>query len=256
MQIDDRFVTGAPSHRTAYDLFAGRWASDLGEVVDGLPRAGVPMFRSDVRPAIAAEHLGRGGRLDGYDVLELGPLEAAHTYQLEQLGARSVTAVEANAEAYLKCLIVKNMLGLDRSTFHLGDAVGFLDAPGPRYDLLVCCGILYHMFDPLDLIRAMAARADRVFIWTHYHDARARLPRYRPVAIARDGLQLTAHEVTYRHRTLGQFLGGNRPKTRWMELPGILAALAHYGLSEVTIIRDEPEAKNGPAVTLAARRPG
>ncbi len=35
------------------------------------------------------------------NILELGPLEGAHTYQLR------ILAIEANAEAFLKCLVVK-----------------------------------------------------------------------------------------------------------------------------------------------------
>lgn len=123
------------------------------------------------------------------------------------------------------------MVGLNRSTFHLGDAIGFLNAPGPRYDLIFCCGILYHMFDPVELILASASRTDRLFLWTHYFLDQPRLTDFSPVVVERDNLRLRLHEVTYKYRTVGKFLGGNRPRTRWMELPGILDTLAFYGLS-------------------------
>lgn len=256
MTTKRRFLTNEPSHRNAYDLFEGRWASDLSEIDPSLPATGFPGFRHDSRLRQAAEHLGRDGRLDGYDVLELGPLEGAHTYQLEALGARSITAVESNSDAFLKSLIVKNMAGLNRSTFLLGDVSRYLDTPGPRYDLIVCCGILYHMLDPVELIRLAAARSDRLFIWTHYFLDQPRLPAMTVRTVTHDGLTVRLHELTYRHRALGKFLGGNQPKTRWMELPEILAALAHFGLSETTVILDDPNGPNGPAVTLAASRPG
>ncbi|GEO99675.1 class I SAM-dependent methyltransferase [Methylobacterium haplocladii] len=251
-----RFLTNEPSHRNAYDLFEGRWASDLSEIEPSLPAAGFAGFRQDGRPLEAAAHLGRGGRFDGYDVLELGPLEGAHTYQLEGLGARSITAVESNSDAFLKSLIVKNMVGLNRSTFLLGDVSRYLEAPGPRYDVIFCCGILYHMLDPVELIRLAAARSDRLFIWTHYFLDQPRLPAMTMREVRHGSLTVRLHELTYRHRGLGQFLGGNQPKTRWMELPEILAALHHFGLSETTVIRDDPNGPNGPAVTLAASRPG
>ena len=47
------------------------------------------------------------GGLSGKSVLELGPLEGGHTYMLEQLGATDITSVEANARAFLKCLIIE-----------------------------------------------------------------------------------------------------------------------------------------------------
>ena len=64
---------------------------------------------------LAAQVFGTRGRLAGFGILELGPLEGAHTYRLEQLGAERILAIEANVEAYLKCLIVKEILGLIKS---------------------------------------------------------------------------------------------------------------------------------------------
>ena len=43
-------------------------------------------------------------------VLELGPLEGAHTYMLQQLGAKEIISIESNKRAFLKCLIIKNIL--------------------------------------------------------------------------------------------------------------------------------------------------
>lgn len=251
-----QFFTNLPSHRNAYDLFADKWACDLGEIDSTLPARGMPGFAADPRPRQAAEHLGRDGRFDGYDVLELGPLEAAHTYQLERLGAARVTAVEANSEAFLKCLIVKNLAKLDRSTFLLGDATRHLAEPGPRYDLIFACGILYHMLDPVELIRLAAARTDRLFLWTHYYADVASLKHLRPRAYAGHGLSLRTFEMTYKDPGLGSFWGGNRPKTNWLELPTILAVLARFGLTETTVIADDHDHRHGPNVTLAASRPG
>lgn len=89
-------LTTTPTHRNATDLFADRWASDLSELAPGPKAGGLPGFRADPRPGQAAAHLGVDGRLDGYEVLELGPLEGGRTCQLEALGAKRITAVESN----------------------------------------------------------------------------------------------------------------------------------------------------------------
>ena len=251
-----QFFTNLPSHRNAYDLFSGKWACDLSAIDPGLPAQGMPGFAADPRPRQAADHLGRGGRFDGYDVLELGPLEAAHTTQLERLGAARVTAVEANSEAFLKCLIVKNIARLDRSTFLLGDAMRFLDGPGPRHDLIFACGILYHMQDPVELIRLAAARSDRLFLWTHYYADVPCLKHLRPRTYQGHGLSVPTYEMTYRNSRLGTFWGGNRASTNWLELPTILTVLAHFGLTETVVIADDHDHLYGPNVTLAASRPG
>ncbi len=254
--IKRRFVTNTPSHRNATDLFADRWASDLSELAPGLKAGGLPGFRADPRPGQAAAHLGVDGRLDGYGVLELGPLEGAHTCQLEALGAERITAVESNSEAFLKSLIVKNIAGLNRSTFLLGDVSRHLEAPGPRYDLIFYCGILYHMLDPLELIRLAAARTDRIFIWTHDFREERRSRRHTSHVVEHEGLRLSLHEFAYNDRGPATFWGRNRDRTRWMELPDLIRVLAHHGLSETTIIADDPNFVNGPAVTVAAQRPG
>ena len=65
--------------------------------------------------------------MDGFRILELGPLEGAHTYQLEKLGAAEIVAIEANKEAFLKCLIIKELAQLERARFLLGDFVTYLE---------------------------------------------------------------------------------------------------------------------------------
>lgn len=66
------------------------------------------------------------GGFKNKNVLELGPLEAGHTYLIEKLGASSVLGIESNARAYLKCLVVKEVMGMTKSHFLLGDFVPFL----------------------------------------------------------------------------------------------------------------------------------
>jgi hypothetical protein len=39
-------------------------------------------------------------------------------------------------------------------------------------------------------------------------------------------------------------------------VPDLIRLLAHHGLTETTIIANDPSFVNGPAVTLAAQRPG
>jgi hypothetical protein len=46
----------------------------------------------------------------GKRILELGPLEGGHTCMLSRAGAASITSIESNTAAFLKCLIVQNTL--------------------------------------------------------------------------------------------------------------------------------------------------
>lgn len=247
-----KFEQRPPSHANAIDLFAGRWATDFS-TFDPTWRSGEAKLLADPRPGLAARYLGREGTLDGMTLLELGPLEGAHTYLLEQLGAARILAVEANREAYLKCLIVKEALGISRATFMLGDFELLLRDTAERFDLVFCCGVLYHMQDPLALIRDMARVADRCFVWTHYYDPdRASDREAVPAAVG--GFSATYFGARYWDRAEGSFWGGNKPTANWMTRDDIIGAFRHFGFNEVNVIDDQPEAKPGPAFSLAAKR--
>jgi hypothetical protein len=246
------FELRAPSVQNAVDIFQGAWASDLSQVLPGVQAGRHGLFTDD-RPRLAADRLGQGGRLDGYSVLELGPLEGAHSWRLEQLGAAEVTAIEANVTAFLKCLVVKEALGLQRTRFLLGDFSEFLRTGERRFDLIFASGVLYHMEDPLELIALMAGASDRCFVWTHYYDA-ARCPGRTPEPAARAGFEAVYHRKDYGAKG-AQFWGGNRDTASWMEKAAILGAFRHFGLGEVEVVQDEPEHENGPAFSFVARRP-
>jgi hypothetical protein len=85
-RLEDR----APSYQTAVNLFRDRWASDLSEILGVSGSGPARLFTQDKRPEQLANSLGKDGRIDGMTVLELGPLEAAHTWFLEKLGANDV----------------------------------------------------------------------------------------------------------------------------------------------------------------------
>ena len=235
------------------DIFKGQWAGDLGDVLPGV-QAGQHRLFADPRPRLAAEHLGVDGRFEGFSILELGPLEGAHSYLLEQLGADRITAIEANVTAFLKCLVVKEALGLSRTRFMLGEFCEFLRNQEHRFDLVFASGVLYHMPDPLDLIALIRAATDRCFVWTHYYDE-TRCPgrTAEPTAVA-------GFETIYYRKDYGakgpQFWGGNRDVARWMTKDAILAAFRHFGLAEISVLEESPDHVNGPAFTFAARRAG
>jgi 2-polyprenyl-3-methyl-5-hydroxy-6-metoxy-1,4-benzoquinol methylase len=155
--LENKFERRFPTHQNAIDIFRDHWASKIEEVCPGLTSGPGPYFSADRRPSIAAQYLGfEPGSLQGMNVLELGPLEGAHTYQLAKLGADRIIAIEANAEAFLKCLIVKEILQTPRCRFLLGDCLKFLQESHDQFDMIFCSGILYHMENPFELIKAIS----------------------------------------------------------------------------------------------------
>lgn len=249
-----KFEQRAPTHANAIDIFSGRWATDLS-ILNPDWRGGDANLIADVRPDYAAQQFGTAGRFDGMTILELGPLEGMHTYHFEQRGAARVLAIEANVEAYLKCLIVKEALGLKRAEFLLGDFNLYLQECSERFDMVFACGVLYHMEDPLTLIRGIARATDKCFVWTHYFDAKRDDGRVA-VAAALDGFNSTYYRAPYQDRAQPGFWGGNKPAASWMTRDDILAAFRHFGMDEIEIIAEDPNALHGATTCFAARRSG
>jgi hypothetical protein len=248
-----RFEQRAPSDQTAVDLFRDRWACNLEPLIGVSGTGAALLFTHDRRPDQAAAAVGQQGRFSGFNVLELGPLEAAHTYLLEKLDAASIIAIESNAEAYLKCLIVKEVLGLKRSRFLFGDIVEYLSTIGKRFDLIFCSGVLYHMADPLIPIRLICDLTDRCFVWTHYYDVDRHPVPFSAQFRSDSGFSATYWSHTYGDRS-SQFWGGNQQTAVWLEREDLLAAFQHFGLSDTTVIHDDVNHPSGPAITFTACR--
>jgi hypothetical protein len=251
--VEGKFEHRAPSPQTAVDIFGGKWASNL-KAVCGVTGTGDSDLFSDARIKMAAEALGKDGRFDGARILELGTLEAAHTYQLEQLGAERLVTVESNTEAYLKCLIVKEILQL-KSRFLCGDAIAYLQETTEYYDLIFCSGILYHMADPVGLISLICQRASSSFVWTHYQSDEAIKSNIRKARVLiSHGFETTYYELAYSDMRYDRFWGGNTPVAAWMTQAEIIRAFRHFGFESSAVLQDHPEHPAGGAFSLAAWR--
>lgn len=253
----DRYVSSSPSWQNAVDAVPG-WNTAFPPK-HGL-RAGSLATYHDPRILWAIECF---GPLGGRHVLELGPLEGGHTSMLDAAGAR-VDAVEANQIAFLRCLIAKEILGLTRSTFWLGDFVKALEDWEQSYDLIVASGVLYHLTDPLRLIELAAKRTDAIYIWTHVitdasipDAADPRRSLFNQVAETREfhGVQVRAYRRSYEHADESMsFCGGMNDEHRWLHRDDLLAALKVVGFQDIQTAHDEPDHRFGPAFSIFARR--
>lgn len=254
--ILDSYAKGAPSHQNAIDIFAGEWASRFPPPYDALTAGGNPVFQ-DGRMVWALDRL--GGVL-GQNVLELGPLEGGHSYMLERAGAGSITAVEANTRAYLKCLIAKEMIGFPHTRFLCGDFINYLENTPQQFDTIVASGVLYHMKDPVHLLDLISRHTIRTYIWTHYYDAdiigaKAYLKQRFQVQSEAKANNLSI--VQYRHEyqeslsTKG-FCGGSEEYSNWLSRDGLMSALKEFGFTHFEFSYEMPDHPHGPALSLIA----
>jgi SAM-dependent methyltransferase len=203
-----------------------------------------------------------GGAAD-LDFLELGPLEGGHTWMLCQRGARSVTSVEANSRAYLRCLISKELLGMSAAHFLLGDFLSYLKATDRRFDAILASGVLYHMQDPIALLREIGRHSDRLVLWTHYYDQAVLTPdhsQYRMFAgamplVGVDGASIQGYRRYYLESLESQtFCGSGSTWSVWLERPTILHSLEAMGYSNIRIDVEVPDDPHGPSFLVTAWR--
>ena len=257
--ILDLYVKSSPSAQNALDIFKGEWASTLPSPFSEL-KAGSNLLFNDPRVEWFVNQI---GGVAGQSVLELGPLEGGHTYMLETLGASEIIAIEANTKAFLKCLIVKNLLNLSRSQFLCGDFIEFLKQDGARFEVGFASGVLYHMQNPAELLALMAHRCSRhLFLWTHYYDDAiiqgnpAIAPKFRRSSNSDyEGFKHTLYQQEYQVAlNFAGFCGGNAPTSGWMTRTDLVRCLQHFGFEVEAVSFEQPDHPNGPALALAAKR--
>ena len=189
-------------------------------------------------------------------------MEAGHTYMLEQHGASSILAIESNAHAFLKCLIVKEMLSLKRARFLCGDFRKFLPAYADGFDVVFASGVLYHMTEPVQLLSDIARTAPQLYLWTHYYDAKI-TAKNRSVqehfgsVESREVGGFRYEQVRYEYLASLEwtgFCGGSAPQSAWLSRETILAALSHFGFRHVSIEFEAPDHPNGPSFALVASK--
>jgi len=264
----DAYVRVAPSPQVAVDLFAGQWSSDLPDHL-GVDSGARELLFADPRIGWLLDQTD----LKGARVLELGPLEGGHTFQLAAAGAE-VTAIEAHTHAYLRCLVAKELLGGSSDggrsggeggcRFLLGDFGAHLEAhPDERYDLVLASGVLHHSTDPLRLLGLMARASDRLALWCHYFDAEVVAATPALVRQFPGGPQLASlggHQVRLLRRDYraavqaGGFRGGPDVHALWLERDDLLACLARLGYGDIRVGADDPWHADGPAILLYAER--
>lgn len=251
-----QFEPRRPHHQNAIDALPG-WSSAFP--IPGLSAGAIPLFQDErVLSALKAY-----GSIEGAEVLEVGPLEAMHTYLLHKYRPANIDAIEANLTCYLRCLVSKEILRLDRASFYLGDVQKWLEDSNKTYDFALASGVLYHMPDPAEFLHLISKRTNALFIWTHFFHEEAMPPsdvRRRPFSGKTElrsvaGVDLHYHERSYQDANKNaSFCGGMKDRHFWLEEKEILQLLSSLGFSTIEILAKDYEHSGGPCFSVFARK--
>lgn len=256
------YCKSVPSNQTIVDIFKGNWLSAFPDECD--VKAGfIRHFDWTVELRVKWGDGILPGGVKGKSVLELGPFEAYNTWQLEQLGAQPVVAIEANALSYLKCLAVKEITGLQARFLH-GDFLAYLENRPPSVDIVWASGVLYHQTEPLKLLGLAGQISGAVFLHTHYYDEKIikqnknlakNFHSNKDVKAKFEGFSAKLHYRSYQAEFLGEFFaGGMTEYSYWMEKDDILRCLQYFGFSIFDTFIDDPTNPNGPGMVIMARK--
>ena len=114
----------------------------------------------------------------GASVADLGCLYGAYTLAFARAGSRSV-GIEARQDSVWQCWKAADEAGLTDEVDFVCDDVRNVERYGP-YDAVFCCGVLYHMDKPAELLNAIGKITRRLLILhTHYSMEGDRPIRYK-----------------------------------------------------------------------------
>jgi hypothetical protein len=259
MEILDTYVLSEPTNQNVLDIFKGEWSSRLPDRFGLVTQPGTARLFEDDRVVWAEQVL---GNFSNWKILELGPLEGGHSYMFQSRNANTVISIEANTRAFLKCLCIKDILHLDKVEFKLGDFMPFLEKDNSKYDMVFASGVLYHMEEPIRLLKLISRVSDKLFIWTHYYDQGVILNRkelrdkFSPVS------SFEYDRVAYEYSTQSYksalawagFCGGSKPVSKWLTRDSIIKALKQFGFEDIQINFDHLDHPNGPAFAICAKK--
>ena len=174
-------------------------------------------------------------------VVELGPFEGANTKQIVDLGASKVVAIEANRDAFIKCMAVKETFKLNNLELIYDDFTQLITdeqfLEQHSFDICFAAGVLYHMHQPLETIANICKVAPIVYV--HTHIASHKVPKGDWVTLK------DANGEEYRgrknHYPKKAHWGGVETYAIWLEEEAMLRAFRNQGceISDVYVGRNE-----------------
>ncbi len=118
------------------------------------------------------------------------------------------------------------------------------------------------MLDPVELLKALAQRSSRLFLWTHYYvEAVIKSTPHlchrfgKSVAGKSGSFSHTLHRLNYLEALESKaFTGGRAKYSHWLPRADIFGALQHFGFKNLLTNDETPDHPHGPAFSILATR--
>jgi hypothetical protein len=242
--------------KTLFDSEEG-WTTQFE--IDGIKYGGnTPQLVNDQR---LLWHTEQAGGLKGKSVLELGPLEGAHTKTMLEAGAKRIIAIEGNADCYRRCRIVEEVFSFSPFVvdFRLADftqSVASLAAEGMFFDVISASGVLYHQLNPARLIFDLAYITDTVFVWSHVASERG--PNGGEINVDATGGQEVGNFYDGKINEYGRnktksYCAGLNEKAVWLYPDEMIRCFRNAGFKNI-VVKEKGEHPNGDYILFIAKK--
>ncbi len=227
-------------HLLLEDAFAARGPWRTKFKVAGRTYGGRFDASPDPRLRMFLENFPNAGR-----VLELSCLEGGHSVIMAaHPGVQSVLALEGREDNIRRALLVKKIYGANNLRIVQANLEKeHLEKHG-AFDTVYCSGLLYHLPNPLFLLRNIVQVTRTLYLSTHVAEDDS------PDLIIR-------HEVEgklYKEGGMKDPLSGMSENSFWPTLEGLEQILRRTGFTQIKHLEHRKDHPNGPLVTLIARR--
>jgi hypothetical protein len=176
-------------------------------------------------------------------ILEMGALEGAQTFLLARHpGVRRVLAIEGREANLRRARLVQELLQVRNVEFVQANLEEADLSIYGAFDAVFCCGLLYHLPKPWELIQRLPAIAPVLYIWTAYAGD-------QEATVLPNGMRGKIHAEGGPEEPLS----GLSPTATWLTLDCLLAVLRDAGYLRVEVIHDDPHHINGHMASIGAR---
>jgi SAM-dependent methyltransferase len=176
------------------------------------------------------------------NILELGALEGAQTFVLaERSGVKKILALEGRAANLRKAQFVQSLLRVENVAFSQANVEDADLSTYGKFDAVFCCGLLYHLPKPWELIQKLPSIAPILFLWTLYatENEAQELPNGMRGKIQPEGGP-------------DEPLSGLSPTATWLTLGSLITSLTTSGYTNIRVIHNDLTHVHGRAITIGA----
>jgi hypothetical protein len=196
--------------------------------------------------------------------------------------AKSLVSIELKQDAFLQCLIMKEIYDMNNVHFLLGNYNYYLmpkkfpNVPAiefkhfhRHYDLIIASGVLYHSTDPYRFLTAIMHKCDSFFVWTQYYKptllqnkGEEFTGKKEMIHVGPNGVEYHGYKRIYTEHVLGQgdkFIGGEDSYAYWLDKDELFSFIRASGFivgEEDVPAEHMRELPNGPAMVFYAHRKG